>query len=213
MSCPSPRPGRASSSRLLRAVAGWVLGTFTDRDPTAAWATRSGFDNPHGEKKVVFLKMKWRLMVSVCSCLSSFTGHRLLRRGWVLPCAPSRQVFIHMGDNPLGSPVPSPLSRCQLDLLQHAHISRTGGPASPCASPVQRGGLRAAGDALPAVPRRPVAALPEAAALAPGQLGACQVSGEGQGPACRCCRPWVPRLGGRRVASLRLPRLALGGRS
>lgn len=43
-----------------------------------------------------------------------------------------------------------------------------------------------------------MAALPEAAVLACGQLGACQVSrqqGKGRAPACRCCQPQGAQAG------------------
>lgn len=58
--------------------------------------------------------------------------------------------------------------------------SHSGSPASP----VQRGGLTPVRAALPMAPRRPVAALPVAMALAHGQLGA------GQGSCSPACLGW-----------------------
>lgn len=125
-------------------------------------------------------------------------GHLLLRRGWLLPSAPSRQVFILMGDIPLrllfsrlSSSSALRLSLWEvwsfhhrhspeLDLLLYAHVSLVLGAQDPTVSPQCRGegseGIRPAGDDLPVAPSRLVAPLPEATALACGQLGACQAS-------------------------------------
>lgn len=111
--------------------------------------------------------------ISFCGDTQNPSGHILQgtlleqRVGWgdLQLCLPFYPVIIIM----------APGSICSSTLTSH-----TGSPASP----VQRGGLTPVRAALPMAPRRPVAALPVAMALAHGQLGA------GQGSCSPACLGW-----------------------